>query len=135
MTIASRITGALLWTLFAASLVITATAWHFFDGTAQQLVSYGAMAVNTISGSMLGAREPVRTWLQPVRKLLEKLLRITAVLVFLFLFNTVAAVPVFLIIPGFDGVFAGVALGVVGFGAGIGLVRMRQARATVAATR
>ena len=71
--------------------------------------------MKTVVSWLLARREPIKSFLSS-----------GPVLWFLFLFNLAAGVLAFLLVSGVQGTMAGIGLGVVGLGAGAGLVPRRK---------
>ncbi|QUQ64321.1 hypothetical protein [Kutzneria sp. CA-103260] len=85
------------------------------DPTEQTMASVTMVLVSLVAGSLLARREPVKSFLAS-----------RPVLWFLFLFNVTAGVLVYLFVGGAQGLMTAIGLGVVGLGAGSGLVLRRR---------
>jgi hypothetical protein len=103
--------STLSWLLFVAGLAGVAASHVLFDGTREQLVSYGSTAVALLGGMFVARGEPVKSWL-----------RAKPVQWFLFLVNLAAAAGASFLLHGTQGIMAAAGLGVVSLGAAAGLL-------------
>jgi hypothetical protein len=110
--------SSLLGFVFVFAMLGTLSVSHLIpDPTQETMASVTMVLISLVSGTFLARREPIKSFLAKWQ-----------VLLFLFLVNVTAAVFALLYVSGAPGLLAGIGLGVVGLGAGSGLVLRRGQR-------
>ncbi|MEV6348160.1 hypothetical protein [Actinoplanes sp. NPDC051851] len=107
----SRLLWAGIWALFLVAIGACLGSGFVPEGPSQTLATYGGLVLSLITGTLIARREPVKSFLGT-----------RPVMWFLFLFNLSAAAVVLVLVDGVTGISAAAGLGLVGLGAGGGLV-------------
>ncbi|MFC8432292.1 hypothetical protein [Streptomyces sp. NPDC057253] len=123
-SVKSFLADLLLWAFFVGGLAAGGAAGAVLDGTRKDVVTYGGSVVALLAGSRIAAKPRIRAFLSR-----------PGTLWFLFLFNGVTAVVLYVVLGGVDGIIAAAAMGLVSLGAAGGLVGGRRRRTQEAAPR
>lgn len=120
----SLLTDLLLWTLFVGGLAASGAAGAVLDGTQKDVATYAGSAVALVAGARIAAKPRIKAFLSR-----------PGTLWFLFLFNGVTAVVLYVVLGGVDGIIAASAMGLVSLGAAGGLVGGHRKRSRDTAGR